>query len=204
MTDRARVFDRRFYGVVEGIVEDNLDPSHEGRIKVRFPWYDEGTVSDWCRVGQLYAGAGYGALFVPEIGDEVVVGFSQGDMRLPIVLGGLYNGKDKPPSHRGAGRDEKVIRTRGGHTLAFDEVAHTITIRAAGGQTIVLGEDGAITLSGAAKIDLGGGAIERAVLGDKLAALFNAHVHPQTPNPNTGTPVTAMGVGELSTLVKVK
>ena len=63
--------------------------------------------SDWCRVVQPYAGNGYGAVFVPEKGDEVLVAFVHGDMRFPIVIGGLYNGKDKPPTARTASRTRR-------------------------------------------------------------------------------------------------
>ncbi len=114
---RSRSTDRRYYGVAEAIVMDVNDPEKEGRVKVRYPWFDEQTVSDWCRVRQLYAGGGYGTFFVPEVGDEVVVAFIHGDMRMPIVLGGLYNGKDKPSVFRDAGNDPKLIRTRGGSEI---------------------------------------------------------------------------------------
>ena len=73
-SSHPRAFDRRFYGVVEGIVEEIVDPDKEGRVKVKFPWYDDDTVTEWCRVRQLYAGPGYGTFFVPEKGDEVLVG----------------------------------------------------------------------------------------------------------------------------------
>ena len=58
---------------------------------------------------RLYAGAGYGAFWIPELQDEVLVAFIHGDMRQPIVVGGLYNGVDKPPSHRADDKDEKVL-----------------------------------------------------------------------------------------------
>ena len=51
-----------------------------------------------CRMCNSYAGNNYGFYFVPQVGDEVLVAFIQGDMRLPVILGGLYNGKDKPPA----------------------------------------------------------------------------------------------------------
>ena len=77
------------------------DPEHECRVTLRFPFFDGATAeTDWCRVVQPYAGNGYGAVFVPEEGDEVLVAFVHGDMRFPIVLGGLYNGQDKPPTDR--------------------------------------------------------------------------------------------------------
>ncbi len=118
-----RKFDRRYYGVVEGIVTAADDPGHQGRVRVRFPRLDDHTVSEWCRVSQLYAGNGYGTLFVPEVGDEVLIAFVHGDMRLPIVLGGLYNGKDKPATYRASDRDQKLIRTKGGHEILLDDTS---------------------------------------------------------------------------------
>jgi phage baseplate assembly protein V len=72
--------------------------------------------TDWCRVRQFYAGNGYGAVWVPDLGDEVLVAFIQGDMRQPIVLGGLYNGKDRPPAQDPR---ERMICSKNGHKLRF-------------------------------------------------------------------------------------
>jgi uncharacterized protein involved in type VI secretion and phage assembly len=171
---RSRSADQRYYGLVEALV-DEVDGDDEGRVKLRFPWFDDGTVTDWCRVSQLYAGNGYGAVFVPEKGDEVVVAFIHGDMRFPIVLGGLYNGKDKPPTARRDGHDRKMIRTRHGHELVFDDepkqaavrvtsaaghmvelddAGKAIRVRAADGATVSVQADGAITLASKVGITL--------------------------------------------------
>jgi uncharacterized protein involved in type VI secretion and phage assembly len=205
---RARQADRRYYGVVEGLVVEAVsDPANEGRVKVKFPWFDDGTVSEWCRVAQPYAGNGYGFMFTPEVGDEVVVGFSHGDMRLPIVLGGLYNGKDKPPASRTDTDDKKLIRTKGGHELLFDDSSGgpkivvtsagghkvtldddpgTVTVETSRGQSLVLDAAGkatlkadSITLDGA--VSLGGvGASHPVVFGDDLMRVFSTHVHNAT------------------------
>ena len=95
---RNRSTDQQYYGVYEGIVSDVNDPGKEGRIKIKMPWFDPLMETEWCRVRQFYAGNGYGAFFIPNVGDEVLIAFIQGDMRQPIILGGLYNGVDKPPS----------------------------------------------------------------------------------------------------------
>lgn len=118
---RTRTTDKRFYGVYEALVTEVNDPAQEGRVKVRLPWFEDQMVTEWCRVRQFYAGNGYGAFFVPEVGDEVLVAFIQGDMRLPIIIGGLYNPKDKPPTHRAQDKDQKMIRTRGGHQITLDD-----------------------------------------------------------------------------------
>ena len=100
---RSTSTDKRYYGVCEGIVVDNEDPEQQGRIKVKLPWFDDETVTEWCRVRQAYAGNGYGMFFIPEVDDEVLVAFIHGDLRLPVILGGLYNGIDKPATRPGPG-----------------------------------------------------------------------------------------------------
>ncbi|MEO3974830.1 phage baseplate assembly protein V [Streptomyces sp. CAU 1734] len=211
---RARTTDKRYYGVVEALVVEN-EGDDEARVKLRFPWFDENTVTDWCRVGQLYAGGGYGSVFVPEKGDEVLVAFVHGDMRFPIVLGGLYNGEDKPPAARTGGKDRKTIRTRHGHEVVLDDTAseaavritsaagHVIELDDAGGAIRVTAADGGsvtVTARGdialkapkvtvdAPSIDLGGGATEPLVLGNALLTAFNTHTHASAAGP-TGPPV---------------
>jgi uncharacterized protein involved in type VI secretion and phage assembly len=161
---RAQSLDRRLYGVFAGLVEDNDDPEHEGRVKIRFPWLDDATVSEWCRVMQPYAGNGFGATFVPEKQTEVLVAFVHGDMNEPIVIGGLYNGQDKPPAFRdGTRQDVKMIKTAAGHAVRLDDSAqaraielstagghavrlddqnHKITITSSGGHSLTLDDQG--------------------------------------------------------------
>ena len=174
MTARSRSTDRRYYGVVEALVEE-VEGDDECRVKLSFPWFDPGTVTEWCRVAQPYAGGGYGFCFVPEKGDEVLVAFVQGDMRFPIVLGGLYNGVDKPPASRQNGRDQKLIRTRHGHELLLDDQesqaavkltsaaghvvelddqGNAIRVTAAAGASVTVTADGAITLDSKQSVTL--------------------------------------------------
>lgn len=88
----------RLCGLVNAVVSDNRDPEDRGRLKVSFPWLDKEYVSDWARATGM-GGAGGGGMFGPEVGDEVLVGFEQGRVDRPFVLGGLYNGQDKPSDH---------------------------------------------------------------------------------------------------------
>ncbi len=203
---RSRSTDRRYYGVVEALVTNVIDdPEQECRVTLRFPFFDGATAeSDWCRVVQPYAGNGYGAVFVPEVGDEVLVAFVHGDMRFPIVLGGLYNGVDKPPTHRTASRDQKMIRTKhghevllddspgqeairittaGGHELILDDAGGTVTV-AGNGVTITLDDSGTVTVQGvtvtveASQINLGAStAIHQLILADEFMEIFNSHAH---------------------------
>ena len=81
----------RIPGLVCGIVTNNNDPKTRGRVKVALPWLSPAYESDWARVAQFGAGKKSGAMFTPEVGDEVLVGFEFGDPRRPYVLGGLRN-----------------------------------------------------------------------------------------------------------------
>ena len=85
-------------GLVPAIVSDVRDPAKAGRVKVTYPWLAPDFASGWARTVHGSAGNGYGDLVLPEVGDEVLVGFEHGDFDAPYVLGGLYNGKDKPPT----------------------------------------------------------------------------------------------------------
>ncbi|MGM1061246.1 VgrG-related protein [Saccharothrix sp. Mg75] len=85
-------------GLVPAVVSDVRDPARTGRVKVTFPWLSPDFTSGWARTVHGGAGNGYGELVLPEVGDEVLVGFEHGDFDAPYVLGGLYNGKDAPPT----------------------------------------------------------------------------------------------------------
>lgn len=84
-------------GLVVGQVTDADDPDHRFRVKVSFPWLSDDYESWWCRVAQPGAGNARGMVWLPEVGDEVLVGFAHGDVRNPYVVGSLYNGVDTPP-----------------------------------------------------------------------------------------------------------
>ncbi|MFE7397049.1 VgrG-related protein [Streptomyces sp. NPDC057557] len=92
----------RCVGLVSGTVTDTHDPEGSGRVKVRFPWLSDEYASDWARTAQS-GGTSGGEAFIPEIGDEVLVGFEHGHLDRPYVLAGLYNGKDRPSQGSGGG-----------------------------------------------------------------------------------------------------
>lgn len=113
----------RMFGLVRAIVTANDDPEKEGRVRLGLPWMDADYQSPWASVAHLGAGPSSGALFVPEVGDEVLVGFEHGDFRFPVVVGGLYNGIDKPFVSDGLVNNGNVTRrsivSRTGHRLYF-------------------------------------------------------------------------------------
>lgn len=111
------------YGLVVAQVTNNDDPDKLGRLKLKFPWLSDRYESDWARLIQLGAGPNSGAVFFPEVNDEVVVGFEFGDVRRPYVIGGVWNGKDKPRLGDGLFDNGKVKRrgfvSRRGHRFVF-------------------------------------------------------------------------------------
>ncbi|WP_410586167.1 VgrG-related protein [Amycolatopsis sp. lyj-23] len=83
-------------GVVCGVVSDIGDPDGLNRVQVVLPWLSPVFVTDWAPVALAGAGAAAAAVFLPEVGDQVLVAFEFGDPRRPYVLGGLLTGKSKP------------------------------------------------------------------------------------------------------------
>lgn len=91
----------RMPGLATGVVTDIREgrgKGERGSVRLKFPWLDDTYVSDWVRTVQ-WGGQGGGGVFSPEVNDEVLVGFEQGLLDSPYVLGGLYNGVDKPSPH---------------------------------------------------------------------------------------------------------
>jgi uncharacterized protein involved in type VI secretion and phage assembly len=141
-------------GVRVGIVTNNEDPKDLGRVKLRFPWRDADDESHWARLATPMAGSEYGAYFLPEVDDEVLVAFEDGDIHKPFVLGALWNGSQKPPQKNTEGNnDVRQIESRSGHTLTFDDSDETpnVEIETKAGHTIRLDDE-----SGSEKITVEG------------------------------------------------
>jgi uncharacterized protein involved in type VI secretion and phage assembly len=113
----------RFFGVAVGVVTGNEDPLARGRVRVTYPWLGDDVDSWWARVAMPGAGNGAGMVWIPQVGDEVIVAFEHGDISYPVVLGGLWNGKDKAPLGAGLFDAGTVTRSgfvsRKGHQLIF-------------------------------------------------------------------------------------
>jgi uncharacterized protein involved in type VI secretion and phage assembly len=112
----------RVYGVVVGLVTNNQDPDGIGRVKLRFPWLSDTDESHWARIAAPMAGKDRGTYFLPEVDDEVLVAFEQGDIRFPYVLGGLWNSVDTPPADNADGKNPlRLIKSRSGHTIKLND-----------------------------------------------------------------------------------
>ncbi|MGV0025320.1 phage baseplate assembly protein V [Phormidesmis priestleyi] len=112
----------RIHGAVVGIVTNNQDPDGMGRVKVKFPWLSNQDESHWARITSLMAGNDRGLYFLPEVDDEVLVIFEQGDLRFPYIIGSLWNGKDKPPTTNENGKNNvRMIKSRSGHVIRLND-----------------------------------------------------------------------------------
>ncbi|WP_299223471.1 type VI secretion system Vgr family protein [uncultured Aquimarina sp.] len=103
-------------------VTDNVDPDGISRIKVQFHWQKPlGEYTPWLRLMTPHSGGEKGFHFIPEIGEEVLVGFEGGNAERPYVLGTLYNGNAKSAGWKTNNNDIKAIRTRSGHMIEFND-----------------------------------------------------------------------------------
>jgi uncharacterized protein involved in type VI secretion and phage assembly len=116
-------------GFMIGIVTNCDDPKDWGRVKVKFPVLSDQKESDWARVVTVGGGITRGFQWIPDVNDEVLVGFEQGDIHHPYVLGGLWNGVDPPYKKKGD-------YLEGGHVVR--RYIHTNKEKAAKGNTITL------------------------------------------------------------------
>ena len=175
-----------------GIVTNNKDPKGWGRVKVRLPTLTEEHESNWARVVSLGAGSNRGFDCLPEVDDEVLVGFEHGDIHRPYVIGGVWNGKDKTPesvndSIQGGKVRLRTIQTRTGHKMQFVEEDKggskaSVYIETAGGHKISLNDSDKnidITTSGGHKIkmdDRGQSISVSSTLNLKLSAQGNIEI----------------------------
>lgn len=208
-------------GPVVGLVSDAGDPQRRGRVKLTFPWLSEDYVSDWARTVHPGAGQHRGMVVVPEVGDEVLVAFEQGDLRRPYVLGGLHNGVDEVPatpsatpvdlldSGSGAINRRSWVSRRGHRIDLLDQDGRSEGVAAATadgavrvlldgvGTAVTVHSDGTVTVQGGkgVVVDAGTGTLD--LRGDRVTVTARSGV---TVDGGTGTvalttagPLTAKG-----------
>jgi len=136
------------HGVTAGIVTNINDPTRQGRVKVLFAGMSTAQESTWARMVATGGGSTRGNVFIPEVGDEVLVAFEDGDTRVPVVLGGLYGSKSTipPPDVVDGKVQRRELVSRLGHTIRLLDGASTdqkaIELVLAGGLNAVhLGAD---------------------------------------------------------------
>src|SRR5215468_6537253 len=112
-----------FVGLHPALVTDIVDPDRQSRVQVSFPWLGDGGsgVRAWATLLTPYADDDQGFVVLPEVGTQVVVGFEFGDLRRPYVVGSCWNGREMMPVTPTRPNDRRVIKTRSGAVLEFDD-----------------------------------------------------------------------------------
>ncbi|MEW6642421.1 MAG: type VI secretion system tip protein VgrG [Pseudomonadota bacterium] len=128
-------------GLQTGIVKQvDEDPDGDYRVLVSLPLLGgEGSV--WARLGGFYASKAIGAVFYPEIGDEVILGFMSEDPRSPVILGSVYSKGRAPAYPPNKANDKKAIVTRSKLEITFDDKDKIIEIKTPGGHSIRLDDN---------------------------------------------------------------
>jgi phage baseplate assembly protein V len=139
--------------VYAGAVVRSSDPKGLGRVQVSLPLFDEEV---WARRATLAAGAGRGTWFVPDAGDEVLVAFENGDPRRPVVVGALWNAKQRPPE---SNPERTAVRTKHGTTVVFDDGSGAIEVSDSNGNAVTLKASG-VTVTAAAKVTVSATTVE--------------------------------------------
>ena len=140
-------------------VLSNADPQGKGRVRVRMNWQTNGMQTGWVRVMTPDGGSSddvksnRGFVFIPEVGDQVLLGFRHGDPARPYVMGSLFNGVTGSGGF--AANHKKSLTTRSGSTVTFDDTAHTILLQTTRANKIFIDElNGTITISSAEEVNV--------------------------------------------------
>jgi len=108
------------------VVKENNDPEQLGRVRVQFLWQqeqDDSLMTPWIRISQPHGGDNKGFYFIPELEEEVMVAFENGNAEKPYVAGTLWHGQQQPGTNwPDPENDIKAIRTRNGHTIEIHDI----------------------------------------------------------------------------------
>ena len=126
-------------GVVQKLDED---PDGQNKVQVSVPVLQADTEGVWARLANYYASDQFGAFFIPEIGDEVVLGYLNSDPSNPVILGSLYSSKRAPPYALTADNYTKAIVTKSKLKIEFDDEKKIITIITPASNQVVISDEG--------------------------------------------------------------
>lgn len=126
-------------GVVMKLDED---PLSQNRIQVKVPILEAETEGVWARLATYYASSEFGNFFIPEVGDEVVLGYFNNNPAEPVILGSLYSSSRQPPYALTAENYTKAIVTKSKLKVEFDDEKKIITVITPNENKIVLSDEG--------------------------------------------------------------
>jgi len=180
------------------------DPEGLNRVQVRliaFDGIDDQDAPLWARVVAPFAGQNRGTFFMPDVDDEVLVVFTNGDARFPLVIGGLWNGASTAPADLGPeGNRYKRIRSKNGITITLDDQLgqETLTLETPGGQTITLKDGpGAITCE-----DSNGNTVKMESAGVTIQAAAKVKIQASTVEVSAGMVTVDTAMAKFSGVVK--
>lgn len=180
------------------------DPEKMSRVQVRLIAYDDFTDQDapmWARVVCPFAGKDRGAFLMPDVEDEVLVLFQNGDPSYPLILGGLWNGTSTTPATLGPeGNRYKIIRSKNGVTITLDDRQgqEQCVVETPGGQKVTLKDGpGAVTIE-----DANGNSIDLDTSGITINAAATVKVQAAKVDVSAGTVNVDTAVAKFSAMVK--
>ena len=205
--DRASIFERSaalLNAAQLAQVVSIADPEQLNRVQVRVLHYDgldDQNMPLWARVVAPFAGENRGAFFMPDVGDEVLVVFVQGDARHPLVIGGLWNGRSPAPASIGAdGNVVKRIRSRNGVQITLEDRQgeETLKLETPDGQHVTLRDGpGAITVE-----DANGNSIQLETAGITINAAAKVTINASTIEASAGMVTVNAGMSRFSGVVQ--
>jgi uncharacterized protein involved in type VI secretion and phage assembly len=141
---------RRYFGLFPAVVTSIVDTGRLGRIEVKFPFLGKAgdTVRAWATLVTPYADQDQGFEMLPAVDSQVVVGFEAGRLERPYIVGAAWNGKESLPSPPREANNLRLIKTRSGSRLEFDDTAGAAKVTLALNDNIQLVlDDGASTVT---------------------------------------------------------
>lgn len=135
------------------VVTDNHDPKGLGRIRVKFHWMGGTEKSPWLRITGGHGGGGKGMFFIPELNEEVIVGFEGNSPTKPYVIGSVYNSNHKT-EFSNKDNDVKAIQTRSGNKIVMNDKEGSVFVEDKGSNSIKIDGKGNINVLSAESIVL--------------------------------------------------
>jgi uncharacterized protein involved in type VI secretion and phage assembly len=174
-------------------------------VKITLPWSADTSgarYEAWARLATLMGGNNRGSWFIPDTNDEVLVVFEGGDPRRPYVIGGLWNGSDKPPeSMDGSGNNyKKVLRSRNGVKVTLDDQdgQEKLILETPGGQKITLKDGpGAVEI-----VDSNGNSIKLETAGITITASAKVNINASQVAVSAGMVTVDAGMSKFSGVVQ--
>jgi type VI secretion system secreted protein VgrG len=128
-----------------GIITDNHDPKGLGRVRVKFHWMNGTEKTPWIRVTSPHGGGGKGMFFIPEVGEEVIVGFEGDSPTKPYIIGTVYHGKASNAYSNG-GNDVKALQTRSGNKVIMNDADGSVFVEDKDGNSMLIDGAGNVTI----------------------------------------------------------